>query len=72
MNAISIRTYSSKDAGSCNGCTRYTTADGKAEHEVVEIVAGYVAIRLCWQCFAELDEQLEQIRQGAERHNGTA
>ena len=54
MTDIAISTKTSQQAGSCNACDRFITAEGTTPHEVLEIHLRTISFRLCDVCRATL------------------
>lgn len=55
---INVSLASSRDEGSCNGCTRFTTPDGIDEHIVTVISLRHVSMRVCDNCMGILLKKL--------------
>lgn len=53
---VSIRT--SRQEGTCNGCTNHTTEHGSRDHKVYVIELRGVYVRVCEECRHELLRQL--------------
>jgi len=60
---IEAKFESSKEAGACNACARYTAPEGSAEHEVLVISlsksdARSTSFQICRPCLTELQKAL--------------
>lgn len=58
MREVQVRAASSRDEGSCNGCTEYTGPGGCAAHRVWVVTARGSSLRFCDQCIQVLRAQL--------------
>lgn len=59
---IEVLKKSSRDAGSCNACSRYSTPNGVALHPVLEVNLRTLSFRLCEDCRKELLNRLFEAR----------
>jgi hypothetical protein len=60
MREVSVEAKSSKDVGSCSGCTSFAASDGIIEHRVWVISLRRCEIRVCDDCRKRLIKELQR------------